>query len=242
MDRLLTATLSVSLLGHVIVSVLPLAPMPVPRTERARRLKLVPKEPAQFAKRRSQVSELRETAQARLSQPPPALPGGFEPSGALPPSAGSIVVRPVMGLEAAVSDSGQGGGSRSALAPPSAARMPSGVIDLADLQAAAGNPVLLSYFGALREQIQQVANTGSWPTAIGSDAGLVYISFVIQPKGTLRAASVMPDRTSASQALRDAALRMVTSAAPFPPVPPSYLKESPEMTVLVPIEFSQTRP
>lgn len=243
MDRLLTATIAVSLVGHALASILPLAPMPAPRVERARRLKLVSKEPAQFPKRRSATSELKDTAQARLSTPPPALPAGFEPSGAVPPSAGGgIVVRPIVGWDAtqAAGSRGAAAGAASSWAsnPP---RLSGGAIDLTNIQeAAGGNPVLLSYFGAVREQIQRVADIGAWPASIGSEAGVIYISFVIQPRGSLREAGVVAERSSSSRLLQDAALKLVTQAAPFPPIPPSYLQAAPEMTILVPIEFSRT--
>ena len=112
---------------------------------------------------------------------------------------------------------------------------PSAVVDLTNLaDAARGNPVLLSYFGAIREQIQQTANHREWLTA-ELEHGLIYISFLLTANGAVKELDVVSDRSALSHALRDIALRIVKTAAPFPPFPPSM--PEPSKTVVVPLEF-----
>ena len=111
----------------------------------------------------------------------------------------------------------------------------SSVVDLANLvDAARGDPILLSYFSAIREQIQQAANRRTWLTGQTAQ-GLVYVSFLLTSSGTVRGVEVLADRSVPSQALQDTALRIVNSAAPFPPFPPSMTELS--KTVVVPLEF-----
>jgi TonB family protein len=113
--------------------------------------------------------------------------------------------------------------------------IPSSVVDLTNLaDAARGNPVLLSYFTAIREQIQQTANNREWLTG-EAKPGLVFISFLLTSSGAVRGLDVVSDRSAPSPALRDIALRIVKTAAPFPPFPPSI--PEPSKTVVVPIEF-----
>jgi len=109
------------------------------------------------------------------------------------------------------------------------------VVDLTDLvHAAKGNPVLLSYFSAIRQQIQQAANRRAWVTDEGS-GGIVYVSFVLTSQGRVRGAFVVDSRSSASGSLREIGLQIVSAAAPFPPFPPS-MKELAK-TIVVPLEF-----
>lgn len=109
------------------------------------------------------------------------------------------------------------------------------VVDLTNLvEAAAGNPVLLSYFTAIREQIQLTANDQTWMTGQGQN-GMVFVSFVLTSKGHLQSATVVGDRSAPSQPLRNIALKIVTSAEPFPPFPPSM--PDARKTIIVPLEF-----
>ena len=109
------------------------------------------------------------------------------------------------------------------------------IVDLTNLvDASQGNPVLLSYFSAIREQIQQAANSRTWLPEAGSE-GLVYVSFELDSSGTIRGASIVSDRSAGATALQDAALRIVQHAAPFPPFPPSMPEAS--KTIVVPLEF-----
>ena len=109
------------------------------------------------------------------------------------------------------------------------------VIDLTNLvDAARGDPVLLSYFSAIREQIQHTANRRTWLVGeIGQ--GLIYVSFTLTSTGSVKGIDVVPERSADSATLQDVALRIVKSAAPFPPFPPSMT--DPSKTIVVPLEF-----
>jgi len=109
------------------------------------------------------------------------------------------------------------------------------VVDLTNLvDAARGDPVLMSYFGAIRDDIERSADQRAWFSADVSE-GMVFVSFIVVPDGAIRAIDVVGERSVASPRLRDIAMQIVKAAAPFPPFPPS-LKE-PEQAVLIPLEF-----
>lgn len=109
------------------------------------------------------------------------------------------------------------------------------VIDLTNLvDAARGDPVLLSYFSAIREQIQRTANRHVWGQQ-ERDEGLVLVSFVLLAEGQVEAVQVAGDRSADSGLLREVAVRIVRAAAPFPPFPPSI--GEPNKTIVVPLEF-----
>ena len=109
------------------------------------------------------------------------------------------------------------------------------VVDLTNIEEAAqGNPVLLSYFSAIREQIQRAAAQRDW-LGPGSTKGLVYVSFVLSADGQIHGLNVISERSVASPILRDIAVRIVHSAGRFPPFPPSMAQSS--TTVVVPLEF-----
>lgn len=112
----------------------------------------------------------------------------------------------------------------------------SSVVDLTNLvEAARGDPVLLSYFSAIREQIQRAANTqAAWLTG-DQGQGLVYVSFVLSSSGGVDTISVVSSRSVRAQPLWDAALGIVKTAAPFPPFPPSMADA--QKTIVVPLEF-----
>lgn len=109
--------------------------------------------------------------------------------------------------------------------------------DLTNVTAAAqGNPVLLSYFGAIREQIQETANAGRWLSRPVSDSGVVYVGFVVTRTGAIRAVSVVPERSISSLVLQEVAVRIIQSSSPFLPFPPSFKESS--KAIVVPVEFS----
>ena len=111
----------------------------------------------------------------------------------------------------------------------------SAVIDLTNLvEAAQGNPVLLSYFSAIREQIQRAANRNTWMAGQGVE-GLVYVSFVMSKAGEVQSVSLVSDRSAPSKHLQDIALQIVKAAGPFPAFPPSI--PDPVKTIVVPLEF-----
>ena len=112
---------------------------------------------------------------------------------------------------------------------------PSSYIDLTNLtEASGGDPVLLTYFGAIREQIQHSANRRAWVTEEG-DGGMVYLTFVLTANGSAQKLSVLSDRSAASSMLRETALSILEYAAPFPPFPPSMPDAS--KTIVIPLEF-----
>lgn len=109
------------------------------------------------------------------------------------------------------------------------------VVDLTNLVAAAGgNPVLLSYFSVIREQIQQAANRQPW-TPGESAQGMVMVSFLLTASGAIQGAAVVPEKSAPSEALRNIAVQIVRTAAPFPPFPPSIPESSKQ--IVVPLEF-----
>jgi len=109
------------------------------------------------------------------------------------------------------------------------------IVDLTNLvDAARGDPVLLSYFGAIREQIQRTANSQMWVSGEPGE-GLIYVSFVLAPSGRLEGTSIVTERSRGEPALWDAALRILKTSAPFPPFPPSMAE--PSKTIIVPLEF-----
>jgi len=111
----------------------------------------------------------------------------------------------------------------------------SSVIDLTDLTTASGgDPVLLGYFGTIRQQIQQVANRRSWMVG-GGQEGLVYVAFVLSTTGAIEGVSIVSDRSVSSAPLREISLRIVKAAAPFAPFPPSMTESS--KRIVVPLEF-----
>jgi len=151
-----------------------------------------------------------------------------------------IPERPLAAGSASVGGSGYQG-DRSQLIPGLSAgpsdvnAVRAAVVDLTNLvDAAQGNPVLLSYFSAIREQIQRTANRNTWLTG-GATGGLVYISFVLGADGQVQAASILADRSVPAQHLQDIAVRIVKASSPFPPFPPSL--GEPAKTIVVPLEF-----
>lgn len=128
--------------------------------------------------------------------------------------------RAVMNLPPALSEAGM---NRSA------------VVDLTNLvEAAQGDPVLLSYFSAIREQIQRIANRQTWQTGERAE-GLVYVSFVLAATGQVSSVSIAADRSTTSRFLQDIALKIIKNSSPFPSFPPSLTE--PSRTVVVPLEF-----
>ncbi|GEM_PF-1917931 len=126
---------------------------------------------------------------------------------------------------------GSGSGSSGA---GSASRAP--VIDLTNLmEAAQGDPVLLSYFSAIREQIQRTANQQTWSTGDQGAQGVIYLSFVLDRQGQVSAVNVLEDRSAVSRQLHDIALTIIMHSSPFPAFPPSLSDGS--KTVVVPLEF-----
>ncbi len=138
-----------------------------------------------------------------------------------------------VGAESSLGGSGSAREGSAAASPFVATR--SSIIDLTNVtEAAQGDPVLLSYFSAIREQIQQVANQQTW-SAVDANEGLIYVCFELNARGIIREISVEEQRSAPSESLRMAAMRIVQAAAPFPPFPPSF--DASSKTIMVPLEF-----
>ena len=241
MDRVLLNALVISLVGHAAVGAVPLivdGGLRLP--DRVRRLQLREAPPAVFQKP-AEAPALRRTLRSTLSDLSAAADPGV--SGSLQASARAldVLVRPVLSLDPAVWNDGAGPGAGAAAASAREGRW-AAAIDLSDVgQAARGNPVLLSYFSAIREQIQRVADEGGWAPQEAA-SGTVFIGLIINRSGGVRSADVVQERSARAPTLRQTALELVRASAPFPPLPPSYLASSSSMTVLVPIEFSERPP
>ena len=109
-------------------------------------------------------------------------------------------------------------------------------VDLTNLaEAAQGNPVLLSYFGTVREKIQRTDYTQTWFPKGEVAGGIVYIGFELNRAGAIQSATIVPGRSTASSTLCDIALRIVKASNPFLPFPPSLHDSS--KTIVVPLEF-----
>jgi TonB family protein len=137
----------------------------------------------------------------------------------------------------AVASGSLGVGSLTGLAPASSSEEPtrSAVVDLGNMaDAAQGDPVLLSYFMAIRDQIQRTANRQRWP-AEGAGEGLVYVSFVLSSAGMIQSAGSVRGRSIASPTLQEMAVKIVQHAGPFAPFPPSV--SGGIKTIVIPLEF-----
>ena len=136
-------------------------------------------------------------------------------------------------LQSAMESSGRGGASAPAASGSGAW---AGAIDLTNLESAAhGNPVRLSYFGAVRQQIQRAANRGGWLAQTSTGEGTVYVGVVLDRSGQIRSSAVLPDRTKGDAQLQEAALTIIQSSGPFPSFPPSFSESS--LSLIIPIEF-----
>ena len=171
----------------------------------------------------SRPQQPRQTVQAAPATAAPSLPG--EPADVLLPSPPQDVPRIRVPNRPPLSDADA----------PQPASEPAGFIDLTNLiDAANGDPVLFSYYGVVREQIQYMAGAKTWLSG-PAEGGLVYVSFVVNEDGSLRGAAVVPERSVESRPLREAAVQIVLNAGPFPPPPPSM--PAVPATLVVPLEF-----
>lgn len=126
-----------------------------------------------------------------------------------------------------------GGGAAALLNDPLPFR--AAVVDLSNLvEASHGDPVLLSYFSAVRERIQRTANQQTWMSAEASE-GIVYIAFLLTAQGQTMSPRALPERSVSSLRLQEIAVQIVAASGPFPPLPPS-LQGAPK-TIVVPLEF-----
>jgi len=237
-DVLLVKAIVVSLLGHVVLlgaatlQTMWLNKRPKPPVE----LRLVHEGPAVHDEQDRAAQRLEE-AKARTIDAPAVSsdespqPGGMEggspmmtiSADELRATAASSLSELSTGGLAAVSVADGGWGAAA---------------DLTNVTAAAqGNPVLLSYFSAIRTQIQQAANRRPWLTEGARAEGTVSIGFIIGVAGDIQKVAVISERSATFPDLQNAALQIVEASAPFPPLPPSVRSTSPTLAVIVPIQF-----
>ena len=232
-DRFFHVTLAVSLAGHVVVLASQLllpgwkfqsGPMKPPK------LVYQPETPQQ------QTQWSREFSRVRS-------PVGEAPGPSAPPSADPLISYQPEGLGSEALEAammvrvGTASGESTPFAGPGADGAWASAVDLTNLATASqGDPVLYTYFRALREQIQHTANAQPWVPAQADASGVIYVGFVIVPSGAIQSAAILGDRSAESVTLREAAIDIVRAAAPFPPFPPSFQEAT--KAVVVPIEFS----
>ncbi|MFA6378305.1 MAG: hypothetical protein WCX16_00805 [Candidatus Omnitrophota bacterium] len=77
------------------------------------------------------------------------------------------------------------------------------------------NPQYIQYYQVVRSRIKDraYANYGKF------DAGEVYLTFILDAKGSLKRIKVIEERTRANQYLRQISMRSVEESSPFPPFP-----------------------
>ena len=182
------------------------------------------------------AEELRRAHTRRLELPnPSSLPQGALAAGA--PGGRGLGEAIAIGISNSLSQIRIGEGQALSLPYADASSGAwSAAADLTNVVAAAqGNPVLLSYFSAIREQIQETANEHAWLPKGATTQGTICVGFIVNRLGQIQSASIIAERSSPSPLLRDVALRIIKSAAPFPPFPPSFQDSS--KAILIPIEF-----
>ncbi len=231
-DRFLSITMTISLAGHAVLLAFQLMNPSWGRSFHAMKPVRLIYEP-ESAHERSQWAQ-QELHQARLKDlpEPTTTPseGGMRGTGYRPSAVGSDAASLMAQVKV-----GRSRADWSALAAPGGALQ--AAVDLANLaEASRGNPVLYSYFSAIREQIQQRANERAWLPEGVAVSGTVYIGFVITRTGAVQSAAVMEDRSVDSPVLQKVALRIIQASAPFPPFPPSF--EDSSKAIMVPIEFA----
>lgn len=234
-DRRLAITLGCSLLGHALVFGAPWLRMewrgpmrPLPPT------KLIYEPEA--AKARLPWSGAREEETPRRDLPDPSRLSlqNTSADGAQAVGMQTGAVRPDFGIQIKTGE--ESGAWWSA---PSTSRGGSWgkAIDLTNLSIASqGNPVLYSYFSAMREQIQRTANGRAWLPKEATRTGTVHVGFIVSRTGAIQSVAVVPERSVEAPLLQEAAVRIIEASSPFLPFPPSLPGAS--KTIVVPIEFT----
>ena len=239
-DRLFMITLSISLAGHAVIFGAQLmhpgwVRLPSPPTP----LKLVYEQDARQEATQWTREELRRAQERLKNLPDPSstpLHEGVGASRQWEEQVQGALASGLSNLEPQIRV-----GDSAGVYAPSMSIAESGAwasaIDLTNVTAAAqGNPVLLSYFGAIRERIQRTANERAWLPSGEVKGGVIYVGFSIGRSGEIDSIAVVPDRSVDSPLLRQTALHIIESSSPFLPFPPSLQESS--KTVVVPIEFS----
>ena len=230
-DRILTICFAVSLSIHLTVAASQWAGLPWARGRPPRRL--APIEVIYAAQQPDQRQQQQLEAQVMRARRDTAM-------APLTASLGEqmqirIPDRPLLGADATLltQAGGVGGAGGANAAALGIERAP--VVDLANLLETAGsNPVMLSYFSVIRDQIQHTANRRPWAAGAAAE-GVIYVRFVLVSNGAIHGTGVVPDKSAGSSALRGVAMQIVQTAAPFPPFPPSL--QDPSKDVVVPLEF-----
>ena len=239
-DPLLLKMFGLSLALHIVVMGTQAVRAGKPQPPELRRVLHLAKESRSMREEVRPKTELRRRIRAKLADvavpsvsSPRAVAAGVEPSQLPLPDLPQAARLGATGPGAQTSGR-RGSGASAATRDATWAS----AIDLTNITAAAdGDPVLLSYFSAIREQIQQAANGQSWVPEEAREEGVVYVAFVIASSGDIQSLSLAADRSTGSSVLQEAAVKIIQSAGPFPPLPPSFVANSPSMTVSVPIEF-----
>ncbi|MFA4888168.1 MAG: energy transducer TonB [Candidatus Omnitrophota bacterium] len=96
------------------------------------------------------------------------------------------------------------------------------------------NPSYISYYQVVREKIKRCA----YQIYTGKETGEVTISFIISDDGFLKELRLIEEKSSASQYLKETALRSVNEASPFPNFPKEldYPKLSFNLTITFEVE------
>src|SRR3989338_2926719 len=93
------------------------------------------------------------------------------------------------------------------------------------------NPIYLNYYQIVRTRIKERA----YANYSKSDAGEVYLTFVLLSDGSLKQIQLVEDRSSKNPYLRDISLKSIKEAAPFPSFPADL--NYPELSFNVAISF-----
>lgn len=130
----------------------------------------------------------------------------------------------------------EGAGSGWSSLPAGSVGVWRAAVDLTNLtETFQGNPVLYSYFSAIRERIQRTANGHNWFSGAAEKSGVVYVGFVVTRAGAIQSASVIGARSVGSNQLQAVALQIVQASGPFLPFPPSFQESA--KAIMVPLEF-----
>lgn len=95
------------------------------------------------------------------------------------------------------------------------------------------NPKYLSYNESIRARIRQRAY--AYVSSPEFAAGEVYLTFILESTGELKAIKIIPSKTFANDYVRNAGMRSVQESAPFAPFPEDL--NYPELTFNVIISF-----
>lgn len=75
------------------------------------------------------------------------------------------------------------------------------------------NPVYSAYYQMVHDRIEERVNANYDKI----EAGVVYLTFIVDAHGNLLEAQIVPEKTDASEHLQERALKSLKEASPFPP-------------------------